>query len=192
VTTTATPATGVAAVVAGHEITAAEVDRRLAALRAGAFGSRLAGPNTAEGRNARRWVLQLLCAEWLVRRELQARGVVVSGRRQPLSLPRALALGGVAAAVLAAVPEIGELRFEAAAVGPDAVLDYYRRNPDLFADRGVAEADAAPLIRRELERAAADQGFGTWLERRLATEVVLAPGFEHPAEPGHPDSTHRH
>lgn len=185
-------ATGVAAVVAGHEITTAEVDRRLAALRAGAFGARLAGPHTAEGRNARRWVVQLLCAEWLVRRELQARGGAVSGRRQPLSLPRALALGGVAAAVLAAVPEIGELRFDAAPVEEGEVRDYYRRNPDLFADRGIAEADAAPVIRRELERAAADQAFGTWLERRLTDEVVLAPGFEHPAEPGHPDSTHRH
>ena len=182
----------VAAVVAGQEITTAEVDGRLAALRSSAFGPRLAGPHTAEGRNARRWVLQLLCAERLVRAELARRGVAVSGRTQPLSLPRALALGGVAAAVLAAVPEIGEQCFGGDPVGEDDVHGYYRRNPDLFADRGIALADAAPGIRAELERAAADRAFGRWLEQRMAADVRLAHGFEHPAEPGHPDSTHRH
>lgn len=191
---TRTSVAGAAAWVAGRPITVVEVEDRLAALRSGAFGSRLPGPQTAEGRNARRWVLQLLCAEELARAELARRGIVSSGRVGSLALPRALALGGVAAAVLATVPEIGEVELGGTEVGvdDDAVRGYYERNSDLFADRGITFAQAREGIEAELRHAAADRAFAAWLERRTARDVVLAPGFEHPAEPGHADSTHRH
>lgn len=183
---------GVAAVVGRELVLAAEVDQRLARLRSGAFGARLPGPHVAEGRNARRWVLQLLCAERIARRELADRGVAGGAPGRPVALPRALALGGVAAAVLATVPEIGALDFGARAVPADEVRAYYDRNRDLFADRGVPFPAAEAGIRAELEAAERDRAFGAWLERRLARDVVLAEGYEHPAEPGHPDSTHRH
>jgi [acyl-carrier-protein] S-malonyltransferase len=184
--------TAVAAVVDGHLVLAADVDQRLAELRSGAFGARLPGPHVAEGRNARRWVLQLLCAERIARRELAERGVVPAAPARPVALPRALALGGVAAAVLASVPEIGALDLGARTVGEEEVRAYYERNADLFAHRGVSLAAAEPVIRVELEGVERDRAFGSWLERRLGRDVVLAPGYEHPAEPGHPDSTHRH
>lgn len=181
-----------AAWVDGAVITVAEVDTRVAALRSAAFGSRLPGPHTAEGRNARRWVVQLLCAERVVRSALAERGVgVTQESSSAVRLDRALRLGGVAAAVLATVPEIAEL------VGPitvdeSAVRSYYDRNADLFADRGVPYATAQPGITEMLRADAADRAFGAWLEARMSASVVLAHGFEHPAEPGHADSTHRH
>ena len=181
----------VAAWVAGRPVPVAEVDARLERLRAGAYGARLPGAHTAEGRNARRWVLQLLCAERLVRDELAARGLPVHGAPQPVRLPRALSLGGVAAAVLAGVPGAGALA-PAAPVDAATARSYYDRNRDLYADRGVAYEQARPAIERELRAAADDRAFAAWLERRTAELVRPAPGFEHPAEPGHPDSTHRH
>lgn len=183
---------GVAAVAAGQLVLVADLDQRLAELRSGAFGSRVPGPHVTEGRNARRWVLQLLCAERLARAELAERGVVASDGPRPLALARALALGGVAAAVLATVPEIGSLPFDARPVDEADVRSYYDRNADLYADRGVPFAAARAGIRAELEGVERDRAMVAWLERRIAHDVVLAPGFEHPAEPGHADSTHRH
>ncbi len=179
----------VAAYVGTHVITVAQVDQRLAALRTGAFGSRLPSQATAEGRNARRWVLQLLCAEQVVSDELARRRTAPAGARAPLALPRALAVGGVAAAVLAAIPESVGL-IEQPVVGDAEVRAYYQRNRDLYP--GVCFADARAAIMVELAGAASDRAFGSWLEQRMAADVVLSPGFEHPAAPGHPDSTHRH
>lgn len=34
--------------------------------------------------------------------------------------------------------------------------------------------------------------FARWLDAALTTRVRLAPGYEHPADPHHPDTTHRH
>ena len=99
-----TPILSVAGWVGGSPITVDEVDARLLTLRRGAFGTRLPGAHTAEGRNARRWVVQLLCAEQVVRQELAAQGVVAVGVAHPMRLDRALAVGGVAAAMLATFP----------------------------------------------------------------------------------------
>jgi [acyl-carrier-protein] S-malonyltransferase len=180
-----------AAWVDGAVITVDEVDARVAALRRAAFGSRLPGPHTAEGRNARRWVVQLLCAERVVRSALADLGRVAAEPTRPVQLGRALRLGGVAAAVLATIPDSTEVisRIE---VDETAVRSYYDRNRDLFADRGVPYATARPGIAEMMRADAADRAFGAWLEGRMSATVVLAPGFEHPAEPGHADSTHRH
>jgi [acyl-carrier-protein] S-malonyltransferase len=34
--------------------------------------------------------------------------------------------------------------------------------------------------------------FARWLDARAAAVVTLEPGYEHPADPGNPDATHRH
>ena len=182
-----------AAWVDGEAVTVEEVEARLAALRTGTFGARLPGPHTAEGRNARRWVVQLLCGERIARAELAARGIAASRPTAPAQLHRALRLGGVAAALLAAIPETAELLDSAQCpVDDDAVCAYYERNHDLFADRGISFVAARSGILADLQAEAADRAFTVWLDGRLASAVVLAHGFEHPAEPGHADSTHRH
>jgi [acyl-carrier-protein] S-malonyltransferase len=189
-----TPATAeVAAWVGGDPVPVAEVDARLAVARRSGFGARLPEPATAEGRNARRWIVQLLCAERLVRRELAARRIAVSGATRPLRVERALALGGVAAALSAAIPETEQL-IDAAEhpVDDGTVREYYARNHDLFADRGITVEQARPDIVRTLSSAARDRALRDWVERRMADDVVLAHGFEHPSDPAQPDATHRH
>lgn len=181
----------VAAWVCGEPISVAEVDARMARVRGSAFGARLGEPSTAEGRNALRWVVQLLCAERLVRTELAVRGDPVAPAAEPLRLARALALGGVSAAVLAAVPAAIML-VDAPEVGADAVAGYYARNADRYADRGIGLDAATDDIVREMRAAALDRAFRQWLDERLTRDVVLAGGFEHPADPGSPDATHRH
>lgn len=188
---TAVHSHGIAARVCGEPILVDEVDAREAAVRTGAFGLRLGDPRSAEGRNARRWIVQLLCAERIVRTELAARGIPAKSERTPLRVERALALGGVSAAVLATVPAAAVLAESLAAAPPEAALrDYYERNGDLYA--GVGYADARAGIAAELRSAAADRAFSRWLEGRLAADVVLFPGFEHPADPRSGDATHRH
>lgn len=181
----------VAAVVRGEPVTVAEVDARMAGLRASAFGARLADLHTAEGRNARRWVVQLLCAERLVRAELAERGIEPGRSTAAVRIDRALAVGGVGAAVLAAVPEAARL-VDAAVPDDDTVAGYYERNRDRYAERGIPLAAARAAISAELAAVAADRAFSRWLESRLATDVRLAAGYEHPADPAHPDATHRH
>jgi [acyl-carrier-protein] S-malonyltransferase len=67
--------------------------------------------------------------------------------------------------------------------------DYYARNRDLYAE---PYEEVREKIERELRQAAADRAFTSWLDRRHAALVRLMPGFEHPADPRHPDATHRH
>jgi [acyl-carrier-protein] S-malonyltransferase len=51
------------------------------------------------------------------------------------------------------------------------------------ARESITEWLAAPARRR---------AFTTWLDLRAAEQVRLAPGYEHPGDPGQPDNTHRH
>lgn len=179
-----------AAWVDGDPVTVDEVDARLAELRASHWGSRLPGEHTAEGRNARRWVVQLLAARRVVEREVARRGIPATATR-PLRLDAALSLGGVAAAVLAEVPGAPALAEQFGGEPPeDAVRDYYERNRDLFGDAEFEDVRAG--IAAELAEAARDRAFALWLEQRMRQSVRTAPGFEHPATPGSPDATHRH
>ena len=181
---------GVAAYVRGEAVTVAEIEARLAQVRTSGFGARLPDPATAEGRNARRWVTQLVCAERLVAADLGP-NTARSGDSRGLTIDRALGVGGVAAAVLTLRPDAAQV------VGvPDLdealVRGYYARNSDLYADRGITYATARAGIAQSLRAAAHDRAFSNWLEQRMATEVQLQPGFEHPADPHHADATHRH
>jgi len=183
----------VAAWVAGKPVTVAEVEARLATVRSTLFGTRLASPGSAEGRNARRWVTQLLCAERIVRDELVARGIAGGEPPRELQINQAITLGGAAAAVLAAVPELGDwARSWPVAIKESAIQDYYRRNPDLYADRGISYHDARDRISGELRQAATERAVATWLDQRMARDTVLAHGFEHPADPSNPDAAHHH
>jgi [acyl-carrier-protein] S-malonyltransferase len=129
----------VAAEVGERVIPVAHVDAREAELRAGPLAARLPHPLSAEGRNLRRWLVQMLVTEALVEREAAARGLASHGEggRGPgtLTLPAALRTGGVVAAVTASMPLAGELRDAVTAgvrVPEEQVRAYYDRNLDLF------------------------------------------------------------
>lgn len=176
-----------AALVRGEAVSVAEIEARLARVRASGFGARLPHPATSDGRNARRWVTQLVCAERLVAAELGP----ASAPPAPLAIDRALSIGGVAAAVLAVRPDAADV-VAVAEVDEASVHGYYDRNPDRYADRGIDYADAREGIAAALRSAARDRAFADWLEGRMACEVELRPGFEHPADPHQADATHRH
>ncbi|MFF1358953.1 hypothetical protein [Streptomyces sp. NPDC058297] len=186
--------THVAAVVGDRTLTEAEVEARVAALRSGPLAPRLPRPGTADARNLRRWVVQVMTYEAVVEEEAAKLNLP---RRPPpakgeLSLVDALRMGGVTAAVLTSLPVAFAVRARVTAdvaVPESAVRDYYARNRDLHP--GPYEA-ARPAIEDELHQAAADRHFTLWLERRHAESVTLMPGFEHPADPRHADATHRH
>ncbi|GAA4224990.1 [acyl-carrier-protein] S-malonyltransferase [Streptosporangium album] len=185
----------VAAHVGERAITVAEVDTREAALRAGPLAALLPRPWSAEGRNLRRWLVQMLVAEALIEGEAALRGLTAPtvGPAGRLTLPAALRTGGVAAAVLAATPLAGVVRQAVTMevrVPEEEIRAYYDRNGDLFP--GEPYERARGPIAEELTEVAADRVFALWLERRHADLVRLRPGFEHPADPGHADATHRH
>ncbi|MFF4125350.1 [acyl-carrier-protein] S-malonyltransferase [Microbispora rosea] len=150
----------IAAVVGERVVLAAEVDRRLRLMRGGPLAGRLPRPETAEGRNLRRWLVQVMVAEALAEQEAARLGLASEhpGPPEPLPVPElpsapaqsegtavvpgavltlagALRTGGVAAAVLAASPAARAVcRVLAAGREPaeDEVRDYYRRNLDRF------------------------------------------------------------
>ena len=190
-----THAGAVAAWVAGRPIAASVVDDRLAALRRGPLAARLPHPGTAEGRNLRRWVCQLVTVEAVVRHEAGLRGITATpddGPPRPVTPAQALRTGGMTAAVLAADPAARALRRQvlpAPGVPEEEVKAYYARNRDRHAGSYPEER---PRIAATLTAATADRAFARWLDERCAALVRQAPGYEHPADPTHPDATHHH
>jgi [acyl-carrier-protein] S-malonyltransferase len=186
---------GAAAWVGDRPIPVELIDDRLAAMRSGPLAARLPPPGTAEGRNLRRWLVQLFTAEAVVEHEAARRGVVAAehdGELRPVSPADALRLGGVTAAVLAARPLARALRREITPGGPAteaATADYYRRNRDRYPQ---PYGEVRDLIAEQLGAGDRDRAFARWLEQRCAALVRLGAGFEHPADPSHPDATHRH
>ncbi|MET7403644.1 hypothetical protein ABZS66_60265 [Dactylosporangium sp. NPDC005572] len=184
---------GVAAWVGERAIAVVAVEERLAAMRRGPYAARLPHPDTAEGRNLRRWLVQVLVAEAVVEHEAAALGVVADDEEpRPLTLAEALRTGGVTAAVVAAHPLARALRLRVAPPLPasdEVTADYHRRNRDRHPEPldDVRAGLAARLGAEDAERR-----FAAWLDGRYAALVRLAPGYEHPADPRHPDATHRH
>ncbi|MFE4415054.1 hypothetical protein [Streptomyces sp. NPDC056821] len=175
----------VAALVDGQALTEDAVEAGVAALRRGPLAARLPRAGTADARNLRRWVVQVMTYKAVLTNAAAARD-------SELTFGDALRMGGVTAAVLASHPAAPAVRERVVAdivVSESAVRDYYDRNRDLYT---CAYDEAHPAIENELRRAAADRRFTLWLERRHAESVTLMPGFEHPADPRHADATHRH
>lgn len=83
----------------GHPLPRAELDRRLAALRAGPRATALPAPGTAEDRQLTRWVAQVVLTEELCAAEAAARGLD-PGDAGPVRLDQraAVELGSIAAA----------------------------------------------------------------------------------------------
>lgn len=180
-----------AAYVGERAILEEEVEARVAALRRGPLAARLPRPDTADGRNLRRWVVQVMTHEAVIEVEAEALGLRARGEAggeggEALTLPAAMRMGGVAATVLARSPLARELRSHVAAgveVPDEEIRAYFERNPDRAGVPGETE---------RLRREAVDRAFALWLAHRHAALVRLMPGFEHPADPRHPDAAHRH
>lgn len=123
--------------VGGVAVDVAEVDRREGELRAGAVAGVLPRERTGEGRQLRRWLVQVLAAERLVAAEAEARGLSPADAPPlaEIAPDRAamLGLGSVAADLLARDP-LARAVFVAvtAEVTAGSVDDYYRRNPERF------------------------------------------------------------
>jgi [acyl-carrier-protein] S-malonyltransferase len=246
-----------AAWVSGSPVDVSDVDDLEAGLRSGPVSSTLPREGTREGRQLRRWLVQVLAAERLIDSEAAARGVPASAAPplESIAPDRAalLMLGSVAAdllsrnalarAVFAAVTapvEVGaaeverfyadnpegfgvpEVRVVRSAGGPVRLLRRGEVAGPVEAAVFAAEAgdvvgpvrdpsgehvfeivevrpgrvrplaEAAPEIEARLLAAARRRAFTAWLDEHMAANVRLAPGFEHPGDPGQPDNTHRH
>jgi [acyl-carrier-protein] S-malonyltransferase len=200
----------VVARVAGRPISAAEVDDRENRLRALLLDSALPRPDTSEGRQLRRWLVQLLVTERVIAIEAAALGVGPGGApTEDEVLPDTAArleIGSIAASALRdPLARAVFVRVTAdTAVDDRAVEEYHARNPSRFA---VPDASGTgwrrPAVALTLERArpavaahllasARRRMFRIWLDTRRAALVELAPGYEHPGDPRQPDNTHRH
>jgi [acyl-carrier-protein] S-malonyltransferase len=117
--------------VDGEPIGRLQVDARLRGLYAGPGGSRLPGPDTAEGRQLRRWVIQVLAVVAVLEHEAGRRGLAAAG---PMPAVDRVELGGIVAAALAQSPHARAV-FDAVTGGvtvTDAEVRAARAaNPDL-------------------------------------------------------------
>jgi [acyl-carrier-protein] S-malonyltransferase len=187
--------TATAAWVAGRPVPVRVIDERLALLRSGPYAARLPHSGTADGRNLRRWLVQVVTTEALIDHEARTRGLIADerdGEPRPVTLAEALRSGGVTAAIIAAHPAARALRRLVAPdrPAPDAeAAGYYRRNRDRYPQ---PYAEVRDLIAAELGTVDRDRRFARWVDERYATLVRLADGFEHPGDPTHPDAVHRH
>jgi [acyl-carrier-protein] S-malonyltransferase len=128
-----------AAWVGGRPLEVADVDAREALLRAGLAGAALPAAGTSEGRQLRRWLVQLLVAERLVADEAEARGLSAAQAPDVVDFApdraAALELGSIAASLLAST---ALARAVFAAVTAHITVDerhvarFHADNPELF------------------------------------------------------------
>jgi [acyl-carrier-protein] S-malonyltransferase len=190
----------VAAWIGRAPVFVSEVDAHLDRLRAGPRAANLPADDSAEGRQLRRWITQVVVTRRLLEVEGAALGPVPVPAAEAVVPDRraALELGGVVAHVLGhsgpARSVFAEVTRSVRAPADD-VAAYYARNLDEFPDdagRPRPLAAVADDIERDLTSALRRSCFVDWLDRRRASLVRLEPGHEHPGDPRQPDATHRH
>lgn len=147
--------------VAGSPVDVSAVDDREASLRTGGVAPTLPREHTGEGRQLRRWLVQVLAAERLVEVEAAARGLSASDAPSLLEIApdRAamLGLGSIAADVLTRNP-LARAVFAVvtAEVEAPAVERFYEDNPERFRvpeERVVRHRlGDGPALRRVLRR----------------------------------------
>lgn len=187
----------IAARVAGEPVLVSAIDEREKALRQGNAASVLPRPGTSEGRQLRRWLTQLVVAERVVALEDTGKRPAPALEEVLPDMTARLEIGSIAAAVLDT--PAGRVAFAAVTAEVDVtdieIADYHRRNPGRFAPRRsdrLTLDEAYLMIAEHLRAAARRRAFRQWLDARCAEVVELAPGYEHPGDPGQPDNIHRH
>lgn len=202
--------TSVAATVGDAVVLVSEVDASEEQLRSTRLATALPRHGTSAGRQLRRWLTQVLVTARVVEAEARALGLDDDGvpAEEELlpDLAARLEIGSVAASVLGDVS--ARALFVHVTTGVEItdaeVEDYHRRNPFRFGGRApgvdgwhgrpVAAAldDVRADVRQHLLAVARRREFRRWLDARRAAVVELAPGYEHPGDPGQPDNTHKH
>lgn len=191
-----------AAWVGEAPVPASDVDAHLDRLRAGPRAALLPVADSAEGRQLRRWVTQVVVIRKLL--EIEAAAL----RSSPATVPTlesvvpdrlaAVELGGIVANVLGASGParmvFAEVTRSVQASAQD-VAAYYARNLDEFLGpdgRQRPQEAVADDIGRNLTSSLRRRRFVDWLDCRRAALVRLESGYEHPGDPRQPDATHRH
>ena len=128
-----------AAWVAGAPLNVSDVDDRERSIRSGQASAALPNADSSEGRQLRRWLVQLMAAERVVAAEAVQQGITATEAPALAELadrPGLLELGSVAAALLSQSPlaravfvaVTGDVRVE-----PEQVERYHAGNPERFA-----------------------------------------------------------
>ena len=200
----------VVATVGDDAVLVGELDASEDRLRATRLATALPQPGTSEGRQLRRWLVQVLVTARVVAAEAASAGLTAHGAPTEEELlpdvPARLEIGSVTAAVLE--EKLARAVFVHAtsgvAVTDDDIREYHARNPFRFGGRAVgtdgwrgrpveaAFDDAQAEIAQHLLGVARRREFRRWLDVRRAELVHLSPGYEHPGDPRQPDNTHKH
>jgi len=202
--------TDVVATVGDDAVLVDEVDASEERLRATPLANALPRPGTSEGRQLRRWLVQVLVTSRVVTAEAASAGLTAHGAPTEEELlpdvPARLEIGSVAAAAL----EDGLARAvfvhvtAGVTVTDREISDYHARNPFRFGGHAMGAGgwrgrlteatldDVRDQIAGHLCDSARRREFRRWLDARRAEVVRLAPGYEHPGDPSQPDNTHRH
>ena len=159
---------GAVAWVSGSAVDVSDVDALEAGLRAGPVAATLPRAGTREGRQLRRWLVQVLVAERLVAAEARERGLDAAGAPalESLAPDRAALLGlGSVAADLLTRGALARAVFVAVTadvrVDPADVERFYRDNPERYRvpEERVVRHPLRTLRRGELAGAVEDAVF---------------------------------
>jgi [acyl-carrier-protein] S-malonyltransferase len=202
--------TTVVATVGDEVVHVGEVDASEERLRSTRLASALPRPGTSEGRQLRRWLVQVLVTARVVSAEAAAVGLTADGAPTEGALLPDVAARLEIGSVTASALEDGLARAlfvhvtSGVAVTEDEVRDYHGRNPFRFGGRTPGSGgwrgppietvfdDVRTDIAEHLLAVARRREFRRWLDERRAAMVHLAPGYEHPGDPRQPDNTHKH
>ena len=200
----------VVATVGDDAVLVGEVDASEDRLRATRLANALPRPGTSEGRQLRRWLVQVLVTGRVVAAEAAAADLTAHGAPTEEELlpdvPARLEIGSAAASALEdGLARAVFVHVTAGVVVTDReVADYHARNPFRFGGRSVGTGgwhgrpteaaldDVRAEIAEHLLASARRREFRRWLDARRAELVHLSPGYEHPGDPRQPDNTHKH
>jgi [acyl-carrier-protein] S-malonyltransferase len=179
----------VAAWVDGNPIDVAEVEDRLARLRANDRAGSLPVADSREGRQLRRWVAQVLVVERLCAdfSELDATSSHGARSWRRLSRADAAALGSIVAAAWTGNPAVPRT---ATMVTNDVSIPDERRQR--AAELSATDDGGAAWSSDQLLTSARLEAFGRWLARATHERVRLEEGYEHPGDAAQPDNLHEH
>jgi [acyl-carrier-protein] S-malonyltransferase len=157
------------ATVAGQPIPVDALDARIARMRSGPRGRHMPPTGAPGYAEFCRWVVRELVTETIISHEINARG-----------------LRDVSMLVVDVTGDV--------VVAEEDIRSYYERNPDLYrqSETVIAYEAARESIEAELLVAARVREFDLWLEERRRHLAVVAPGYEHPADPRFGFPSHRH
>ncbi|GLZ76936.1 malonyl CoA-ACP transacylase [Actinorhabdospora filicis] len=168
----------------GVPLPIALLDERVARLREGPRAAALPVPGSAEDRQLRRWVAQVIVTERLC--EASFGGGTSLARLDPVA---AVELGSINAA---AYEGSAAVRAAFEHVAASTAADHAQAEAYLAATAHRPEPPTWDDAVAHVRDAAARRAFVIWLDGERERRVRLVAGLEHPGDPGQPDNHHRH